>query len=763
MKVIDILNEVDNTPQSIITADELIRRIDSFLNPSDPNRVQVLNPESINSEFALTTNRLDADSTGQIQTAILKQQEILKTSKKNNDGTLPNKVKNYRKWLRDFEGRLTVEVTPTDVYNTNVRLIKQLLDSDEETMVPLISTRKAVVAKKYIKPEILERLRTYIKNGAALIQQKNDTNQYVINDQLARLNTEYITTAKNITDSVTKKLRVRKLEVPSAAVENPMIKEIEQLRVDIPKFLSLPDNSSERISPNIAYTRADVTADDKEWLEIFLSKLNQLDTSVTADIRDFSKNLKSSFTNFLARRQVTDNTTSAWHANRRGKGVLQQLGELPLNFDISNPLHTKWKALIDTAHIDKGRRMVSGLYTDYWKIVESQQWKCYLSNRPMDIENSQFLISIDRIDSTKDYSPSNVAFCCHAVNIMKGNLYNNELVALCKHIVQYNNLVGYRQITESTTTRFMYNGETTSPRNMTIQQFLIKKRDIIGNVIETYSQYLFSYEIRQLTEMYNVLDKEITNPTTLGYAELLKTEILLPTSEPNRLLDYKLIKRHAVDRSKQVSDPIKALLTGLQTPVRVSYMTYDDFRNDVKRIEKAQPELKEKLGKLLKNSYLFLRHAKLRGDQTINDKHAEKLETILKYKYQRYRSDYKKGIHARKYKPTISTDELITIAKQQHGRCAITGFKFSTEKKSPDGVSLDRIDSISAGGYGVKNIQLVLRRVNVMKSKLSMTDFLNWCLAVYDNADIEVTDEDLHAAISHSLEHDTDEDINDKD
>jgi hypothetical protein len=79
----------------------------------------------------------------------------------------------------------------------------------------------------------------------------------------------------------------------------------------------------------------------------------------------------------------------------------------------------------------------------------------------------------------------------------------------------------------------------------------------------------------------------------------------------------------------------------------------------------------------------------------------------------------------------ISLDALEVIWNIQGGNCAITGWPMTMELANgvvQTNCSIDRIDS--SKGYVVGNVQLVCRAVNVAKSALSMSDFLNLCKAV---------------------------------
>ena len=70
---------------------------------------------------------------------------------------------------------------------------------------------------------------------------------------------------------------------------------------------------------------------------------------------------------------------------------------------------------------------------------------------------------------------------------------------------------------------------------------------------------------------------------------------------------------------------------------------------------------------------------------------------------------------------TITLDDLCKVLLQQNNKCALTGIEFSNENKP----SLDRIDSNI--GYTPENIQFVLKEVNIMKSNLDESKFIELC------------------------------------
>ena len=91
-----------------------------------------------------------------------------------------------------------------------------------------------------------------------------------------------------------------------------------------------------------------------------------------------------------------------------------------------------------------------------------------------------------------------------------------------------------------------------------------------------------------------------------------------------------------------------------------------------------------------------------------------------------------------KYKWTIRVEDVLAIYKNQKGLCAVTGIKMTwTRVNESTGlagnhsiISIDRLDNTL--GYIKSNIQLVCKRVNLMKGSLEQDVFLDWCRAIAD-------------------------------
>ena len=73
-----------------------------------------------------------------------------------------------------------------------------------------------------------------------------------------------------------------------------------------------------------------------------------------------------------------------------------------------------------------------------------QNGKCFYSGRPLAIEmrtKSLDSLSIDRVDSSKGYTPDNIVLCCSIINIMKLDTPTNEFIKICQDIVNHQYLV----------------------------------------------------------------------------------------------------------------------------------------------------------------------------------------------------------------------------------------------------------------------------------------------------------------------------------
>lgn len=79
------------------------------------------------------------------------------------------------------------------------------------------------------------------------------------------------------------------------------------------------------------------------------------------------------------------------------------------------------------------------------------------------------------------------------------------------------------------------------------------------------------------------------------------------------------------------------------------------------------------------------------------------------------------------------TPELVNeMYEEQNGLCALSGLSIGWSKVGWDHTaSIDRIDNTL--GYSIDNIQLVHKKVNMMRGSLSVDEFTELCLSVANN------------------------------
>lgn len=75
----------------------------------------------------------------------------------------------------------------------------------------------------------------------------------------------------------------------------------------------------------------------------------------------------------------------------------------------------------------------------------------------------------------------------------------------------------------------------------------------------------------------------------------------------------------------------------------------------------------------------------------------------------------------------LDKNTVVVLFEAQNGKCALSGIDLV---KNPRTWSIDRIDSNR--GYELNNVQLVDKRINMMKGTLSQEDFISLCVSVAD-------------------------------
>lgn len=98
--------------------------------------------------------------------------------------------------------------------------------------------------------------------------------------------------------------------------------------------------------------------------------------------------------------------------------------------------------------------------------------------------------------------------------------------------------------------------------------------------------------------------------------------------------------------------------------------------------------------------------------------------TIQKF----YWRSIKRGAETRNLQFNISIDYVWSVFISQKKKCALSGVDIAFGNKKETTASIDRIDSKK--GYTEGNIQIVHKRVNMMKMSMKDQDFIKWCKLV---------------------------------
>lgn len=94
-------------------------------------------------------------------------------------------------------------------------------------------------------------------------------------------------------------------------------------------------------------------------------------------------------------------------------------------------------------------------------------------------------------------------------------------------------------------------------------------------------------------------------------------------------------------------------------------------------------------------------------------------------------NQFRTNAELRGYEWQLTLDDVADLMEAQNSQCALTGLSIEFPEsghpyKAP--ASIDRINSTK--GYERGNIQLVVRKINMMKQQYSQGEFLEMCLQV---------------------------------
>jgi len=99
-----------------------------------------------------------------------------------------------------------------------------------------------------------------------------------------------------------------------------------------------------------------------------------------------------------------------------------------------------WRRILRSAEIRSWKVVLT--QEDAFELLKKQEYKCALSGEPIavDRDNPGTTASLDRIDSTQDYSLSNVQWVHKYVNLMKQSFSQEYFISICKKVAAHNDV-----------------------------------------------------------------------------------------------------------------------------------------------------------------------------------------------------------------------------------------------------------------------------------------------------------------------------------
>jgi len=113
------------------------------------------------------------------------------------------------------------------------------------------------------------------------------------------------------------------------------------------------------------------------------------------------------------------------------------------------------------------------------------------------------------------------------------------------------------------------------------------------------------------------------------------------------------------------------------------------------------------------------------------ESHLKRVSTLIKHRAKKQGTPF-----------NLSSDVLLSIWKEQDGKCALSGAPLTHHRRnemgstrkilnSPTNVSVDRISP--AGPYSRENVMLVCALVNIMRRNMQVDEFVMWCRMISDH------------------------------
>lgn len=132
---------------------------------------------------------------------------------------------------------------------------------------------------------------------------------------------------------------------------------------------------------------------------------------------------------------------SEWYSHTKSACIQCELNRGNAKNDSRMLLHIKSVDSFLSYKLDqcKKRKNLNGdntlTFTELKSQYDKQNGKCFYSGRPLEIAIKNInSLSIDRIDSMKNYTKDNIILCCSICNFMKGSSTDIDFIKMCHDI-----------------------------------------------------------------------------------------------------------------------------------------------------------------------------------------------------------------------------------------------------------------------------------------------------------------------------------------
>lgn len=102
-----------------------------------------------------------------------------------------------------------------------------------------------------------------------------------------------------------------------------------------------------------------------------------------------------------------------------------------------------------------------------------------------------------------------------------------------------------------------------------------------------------------------------------------------------------------------------------------------------------------------------------------------------------YWNNFKRSCLKRGYQFNITMQQVWNMYEKQNKQCKLSGVTIQfcrsfRKNQKHHSVSIDRIDNNK--GYTIDNIQLIHKKINIMRHVMSISEFIKWCELIYKHS-----------------------------